>query len=256
MAVGVLVPLVQIGLKLEGGTMVKVLTRSLEQDFFFVGNLFNGYFVTHFIMNSLWVHIPFLISLVAGDQLAGEATGGTFRLILIQPTSRSRVLAVKYVTTLFYTLVLILFLGSLSIGLGVALFGTGDLMVPGQSLVILPESEALWRLAVAFGLAAWSMWCVASLAFLLSSLVENAIGPIIGTMAIIIGFLILSNIPVDLFRTIRPYLFTTYTSVWQYVLEEPVVWPEVFTSVAILAGFSIGFYLLTWYIFVRKDILS
>ena len=64
-AIAVIVPLVQIGLDLEGGSMVRRMTRSLEQDFFFVGNLFNGYFVTHFIMNSMWVHIPFLISLVA-----------------------------------------------------------------------------------------------------------------------------------------------------------------------------------------------
>ncbi|MDL1891703.1 hypothetical protein FBQ87_02285, partial [Sphingobacteriales bacterium CHB3] len=70
-AIAVLVPLVEIALKLEGGGMVRRMTRDLSQDFIFVGNLFNGYFVTYFIMNSLWVHVPFLIALVAGDQLAG-----------------------------------------------------------------------------------------------------------------------------------------------------------------------------------------
>ncbi len=202
-AIAVIVPLVQIGLDLEGGSMVKRMTRSLEQDFFFVGNLFNGYFVTHFIMNSLWVHIPFLISLVAGDQLAGEATGGTFRLLLIRPVSRTRILLAKYVTTLFYTCTLMIFLAMLSIGLGLILFGTGDLIVLGKSLVIIPQAEVLGRFCIAFGLAIWSMWCVASLAFLFSSLVENAIGPIIGTMTVIIVFLIVSNLPVELFATFR-----------------------------------------------------
>ena len=41
-------------------------------------------------MNSLWIHIPFLISLVAGDQLAGEGTAGTYRILLIRPPSRRR----------------------------------------------------------------------------------------------------------------------------------------------------------------------
>ena len=255
-AIAALVPLVEIALKLQGGGMVRSITRSLEQDFFFVGNLFNGYFVTHMIMNSLWVHVPFLISLVAGDQLAGEATGGTFRLILIRPASRTRILQAKYFTTLIYTVSLVAFLALLSMGLGIALFGTGDLIVPGKTLVILPKAEVFWRLCVAFGLAIWSMWCVASLGFLFSSLVENSIGPIIGTMTVIIVFLIVSNIPVQFFESVRPYLFTTYLNVWQKVMDEPIAWSEVISSASILGCFSIGFYLVTWYIFVRKDILS
>ena len=255
-AISVLVPLVQFGLKWDGGSGIKSMTRGLEQDFFLLGNLFNGYFVTQIIMNSLWVHIPFLISLVAGDQLAGEGTGGTFRLMLIRPASRSLVLMAKYMTTLFYTSSLVVFLGVLSLGLGMALFGSGDLIVPGKILLILPKSELLWRFALAFGLAIWSMWCVASLAFLFSSLVENAIGPIIGTMTVIIVFLIISNLPVELFTVVRPYLFTTYLTVWQQALEDPIPWSTILSSILKLAGFSIGFYAATWYIFVKKDILS
>ena len=255
-AIAVLVPLVQLGLKWDGGSGVRAMTRSLEQDFFLLGNLFNGYFVTHLIMNSLWVHIPFLISLVAGDQLAGEATGGTFRLILIRPASRSVVLFAKYLTTLFYTCTLVVFLGALSMGLGLALFGSGDLIVPGRNLLILSGAELPWRFALAFGMAIWSMWCVASLAFLFSSLVENAIGPIIGTMTVIIIFLIISNLPVDLFAVVRPYLFTTYLTVWQQSLEDPIPWQSMFSSMGKLASFSICFYAATWYIFVKKDILS
>jgi ABC-2 type transport system permease protein len=123
-------------------------------------------------------------------------------------------------------------------------------------LVILPEADVPWRVCVAFGLGTCSMWCVASLAFLLSSLVENSIGPIIGTMSVIIVFLIISSMPVDLFVTIRPYLFTTYFTVWQKIFEEPVPWATILFHVCILSLFSVGFYLVTWYIFVRKDILS
>jgi len=255
-AVGVIVPLVEIGLKLQGGSLLDNVTRGLSQDFFMVGNLFNAYFVTYFIMNSLWIHIPFLISLVAGDQLAGEATGGTFRLLLIHPPSRSKIVFAKYLTTLAYTSALVAFLAALSLGLGIALLGTGDLIVPGKAITIIPAADVPWRLAATFGLGIWSMWCVASLAFLFSSLVENAIGPIIGTMAVIIVFLIITTTPVELFTVIRPFLFTTYINVWQKVMEQPVPWGDIAAHSAYLGIFSVGFYIATWYIFVKKDILS
>jgi len=147
-AVAVVVPLVEFGLKAEGGSLVRNMTRGLGEDFLIVGNLFNAYLITYVIMNSLWIHVPFLISLVAGDQLAGEATGGTFRQLLIRPPSRTRILNAKYLTTLLYTFSLVTFLGALALGLGLALFGTGDLLVPGKTLTIISRAEVPWRFAV------------------------------------------------------------------------------------------------------------
>jgi ABC-2 type transport system permease protein len=257
-AIAVLVPLVQLALLWDGGSGFRSLTRGLEDDFFLVGNLFNGYFVTQMLMNSLWIHIPFLISLVAGDQLAGEATAGTFRLLLIRPASRSAVLAAKFWTRLIYTFSLVFFLGILSLGLGLVLFGAGDLLVPlpARMLVVIPGADVPLRFLLAFTRATWSMSCVASLAFLFSSFVENAIGPIIGTMAVIIAFLVVSNLPVEAFTAVKPWLFTTYLTVWQQAFDQPVPWNDIMMSVAKLGGFIVGFYGVTWYIFVRKDILS
>jgi len=255
-AIVVLVPVVLVALKLEGGGMIRRMTRGLTDDFMLIGNFFNGYFVTQLVMNSLWVHIPFLISLVAGDQLAGEATGGTFRLLLIRPASRSRVLITKYITTLLYSFTLVAFLAVACLGLGMALFGSGPLIVIGNVMTIIPAGQLLWRMSFAFGLATVSMWCVASLAFLFSSLVENSIGPIIGTMAVIISFIILSNIPVEFAQNIRPYLFTSYLNVWQLALEDPISWETTWGHLLVIGGHCIGFYVVTWYIFVKKDILS
>ena len=207
-------------------------------------------------MNALWIHIPFLITLGAGDQLAGEATGGTFRLLLTRPVSRSYVLFVKYVTTMMYAAALVVFMGGLSLGLGTVLFGTGDLLVPGRELVILAENDVLWRMAAGIALATWGMCTVASLAFLFSSLVENGIGPIIGTMAVIIVSYIIGNLPVELFTSMKPYLFTTYLDLWSKVFEDPIPWDAIRHSMLVLGGFSLGFYLVTWYIFLKKDVLS
>jgi ABC-2 type transport system permease protein len=252
----VIIPLIMLAMKLEGGHFIQGATRQLQNDFIFVGNLFNGWFITHMIMNSLFVHIPFLITLVAGDVLAGEATSGTYRLLLSRPISRTKVLIVKYMTTIFYTTVFILFMAFLSIGLGLLIFGTGDLITFGKEILLIPSDELWWRFTVAFIGAIIGMWTVASLAFFLSSFVENAIGPIIGTMALLVIFLIISQLPVKFFDPYKPYLFTTYITVWLKAFEDPVNWKEYFEWIGCLLAYCLGFFLITLYIFRRKDILS
>lgn len=255
-AIAIVVPLVLVAMKLNTDTMVRAATRGFSQEFLLLGNIVNAYFVTYLVLNALWIHVPFLLTLGAGDQLAGEAAAGTFRILLTRPVSRSRILAMKYLTTLLYTFTVVAFLVVLSVGLGLVLFGSGELVVPGKVLTVIPAGEGPWRMVLACLLATWGMWVVASIAFFFSSLVDNALGPIVGTMAVIIIFYVLSGVQVDLFRVVRPYLFTTYLDIWQKALESPVPLHEVLTSGAILGAYSVGFYCMTWYIFVRKDILS
>jgi ABC-2 type transport system permease protein len=252
----VIIPLAEVAFKLEGGRFLRMATRSISQDFIMLGNIFNGWFVSHQLMNTLWFHIPLLISFVAGDQLAGEATGGTYRLILIKPVSRTRIFLAKYFTTVLYVIAFISFLGLLSVGLALLLLGRGDLIVLQQGILVLPESEVAWRFIVAYILAAWSMLTIATIAFLLSSFVENAIGPIVGTMGIIIVLTIVSVIPVDMFSTIREYLFTYHMVVWQKMFADPIPWDDIGSSVINLGLYTVGTGFGAWFIFVRKDILS
>ena len=128
-AIGVLIPVIMWIMWVEGGGFVERQLRSLQADFLITGNLFNGWAVAQIIMNGLWVHVPALIALVAGDQLSGEATAGTFRLTLIRPVSRTRILNAKYLATLIYTASLVVTIAVLSVGLGLWIFGTGDLLV-------------------------------------------------------------------------------------------------------------------------------
>lgn len=252
----VVIPLIEIAMKIEGGRFSSNALRSLQQDFFFVGNLFNGWIVSHWIMNSLWVHIPILISFVAGDQLAGEATAGTYRLILIRPVSRTKIFLSKYVTTVLYTVLFVSFLGILSVGLALILMGTGQLLVWDRGILILPASDVAWRFFMAYIFAAWTMLTIASIAFFFSSFVENAIGPIVATMGVLIVLLIVSVMPLEFFQAIRPYLFTSYIDIWQKVFADPVLWPQIWEGFAWLGGYSAAMVLGAWLIFVRKDILS
>lgn len=257
-AICVVLPLLYIGLKLDKG---RFLTGSsgynlLEQNFYLIGDLLNGFFVSQLVMYSLMVHIPFFIALVAGDQVAGEAAAGTLRMVLTRPPSRLKLLIAKSSISLIYTAMLVLCLAVLSLGLGVILFGAGDMLVRTEGLLILSKQQAVCRFFIAYPLAILSMGVVASLAFLLSVLVENAIGPIIGTMAIVVIFLVISETPLSLFERIRPFLFTTYSNVWQKAFLDPIPWHDMIPAVAYLLLYMLLFFGAAFVIFVRKDILS
>jgi ABC-2 type transport system permease protein len=207
-------------------------------------------------MNSLWIHIPLLITFVAGDQFAGEATAGTYRLILVRPVSRTRIFLSKFFTTTLYTFVFVGFLAVLSIGLALILLGRGDLIILQRGILVLSEGDVAWRFLVGYFLAAWAMLTIASLAFLFSTFVENAIGPIISTMGVNMIFLLITVIPLELFKDIKPYLFSNYLNVWQQAFEDPIPWESIGNSMAVLGAYSAGFVFIAWLIFRRKDILS
>jgi ABC-2 type transport system permease protein len=161
------------------------------------------------------------------------------------------------VSTALYTISLVVFLAVFSVGLGLLLFGSGSLLSFGDAgIAVFPVADVWWRFLLAYGLASWAMCIVASLALLLSTIVENAIGPIVGSMAVIILFLILSNLPFDFFENIRPYLFTTYMDIWRQAFGDPIDWGRIARESAYLGGFFAVFLGAAWIIFTRKDISS
>jgi ABC-2 type transport system permease protein len=255
--VGILVPLVHLAMHLEGQKSLDYMTRNLQNSFMIVGNLLNGYWVSYLILNALTIHIPFLITLVAGDLLAGEATAGTYRLLITRPVSRVQIVTSKFLAGLAYTSLLIFWLALLSLGLGIFIFSTGDLIVVRSDLIIiLDQSDVIWRFVLAYGYAILGMAVVCTLAFFFSSLVENSIGPIIATMAVIIIFIIISAINVDIFNNIKPYLFSNYILNWREFFNDPPDSQQILQAVYVLGGHIIVLLLATLIIFRKKDILS
>lgn len=255
-AMGVLIPVVVAAMGIEGGQYLGFATQALKQTFSFTGNLMNGYTVSYIIFGMLYVHVPFLITLVAGEILAGEATAGTYRLLLTRPLSRGTMVTAKFLATLTYTNMLVIFMAALSMGLGVSLLGTGEVVVIRSQITIIAENDLWWRFALAYGFAAMSMTTVASVAFMFSSLVENAIGPIMTTMAIIIVMTIVSAIDIPMFDYVRPLFFTNHMNGWKFLFDDPVYWSKVYTSAGVLLTHIVGCFVATQIIMRRKDILT
>lgn len=255
-AVVLIILIAQAAMLWEGESMYAFLTKNLSDAFYMQGKLVNGYLMTYLVLNFLWVHIPLLIVIVTGDLFSGEAHGGTFRLILTRPVSRGSLVSAKFIAGMVYTFVLMLLFALSSLGLGLALFGRGDLIVIFDSITILPQDDIFWRFLAAFAYGLIGMTTVASLSLLLSSMASNSLGPILSTMAIIILFTMMSTFEFSFFRYLKPLLLTTYLDSWQLLFSFEPNMPLIFRHAAILIGHSIIFYVATLVYFKRKDILT
>ena len=254
--IAIIVSIIEIAMLVEGENYLKFLTQNLQNIFVFEGNFLNGYLMSFLVLGALAIHIPFLITLVAGDLLAGEATSGTYRMLITRPITRNQLLTAKLIAATIYTNLMVLFLGVMSLGLGVILFGTGELIVIKDILIIFAKDDILWRFAIAYGIASLSMMVVTSMAFFFSSMVENAIGPIVSTMAVIIVFYILSAINIEVLQDLKPYMFTTYMQSWNIIFTTPVEMDELYQAMGILSFHIVLFLGLTYYYFNKKDITS
>ena len=256
-AIAAIIFLVQLAFYIDGDTYLSFIMRSVESSFIIEGNKVNGYLVFFIILQTLLVHVPLLISLVAGDMIAGEANMGTLRLLATKPVSRTNILISKFSAACVYTILLLTFMALLGLLGSMLLFGTSDLMVfKSDKLLLIDRSDVLWRYVAAYGFAALSMITVAALAFLFSVFADNSIGPIIASMSVIIVFTILTTMDIPFFNNMKPYLFTNHMLNWKGFFDRPVDGKEVLKSALFLLAHIVFFVSLSIYIFRKKDILS
>ena len=266
----VIILLIQIGLKFGGQEYVGMLTSGLSGAFEVQpGEILNGYFICFLILNLLLIHVPILVALIAGDMISGESNMGTLRLLMSKPVSRTQFLLVKFLASIFYTILLLIWVAMLSLLLSMLLFGTNSLFVPREfEANIISSSDILWRYFSAFGFAAVALTTVAAMAFMFSVFSDNSIGPIVGTVCVIIVFTILTQMQIPFYdETVKPYLFTTHMLGWKgffYVKGQEGETirgsienlPAVVRSCLVLIGYAAGFLLISIWYFRKKDILS
>jgi ABC-2 type transport system permease protein len=256
-AITMLVGVLLFAMKVDGREYISFAMASYEQTLSFQGNVLNGNLIAFIILQTLIVHVPLLVALVTGDLVSGEAAMGSLRMLTTKPISRIKLLLSKFLAGNIYTLVLLIWFGVLTIGLGRLLFGTGDLMIlKSEGLFILQQDDVMWRFICGFAVAYIALVTIATLSVTLSCFTDNSIGPIVATMGIVILFTIIGTLDVPVFDTIRPYLFTTHMASWRSFFESPVPVQKILDSAIVLLIHIIGLLGIAIYKFNKKDILS
>jgi ABC-2 type transport system permease protein len=198
------------------------------------------------------------LCLVGGDIVAKEAEDGVLRMVLARPIGRLRLLLIKYLSCVLYTLMLGIFIGISSWILGIVLRGWGGALfvfLPERGIFALHEgSEALVRYGLATVALSLSLITVTSVAFFFSCLpIKPAAATILALTYLFMEF-ILDKIP--FFEAYRPYLSVTYTSTWVNTLVKDIPWDEMARDYAILGGINLGLFTMGYLIFRRRDFKS
>ncbi|MCX7868669.1 MAG: ABC transporter permease subunit [Terrimicrobiaceae bacterium] len=203
---------------------------------------------TVFLLGALY------LALVAGDVVSKEIEDGTLRMMLCRPVSRARILTLKFVSCVIYTIVLTVFIGVTALLAGMAHAGWGGLFVfaPTEGVFAVYEPwPGLARMALALPLLALSLCTITALGFCLSCLRMKPAAATVLTLSILFVDSILKNIP--FFSGIRDMFITAKMSAWVFVFEYRVPWEAMLESYAWLAGINASLLIVGAAAFQTRD---
>ncbi|MEV0068956.1 ABC transporter permease [Amycolatopsis sp. NPDC050768] len=206
--------------------------------------------------------LPIAVAVVAGDSVAGEASGGTLRYLLARPAGRTRLLTAKLVALAVYVTAAIAIVVLTSLVIGILLFGTGGEVGAGgqaaQAVTLsgtsLSSSSLALRLLGAVAYIVLSMLGFAAITMFLSTLADSALGAALGGLAVLITSSVLETL--DAAAPVKPYLPTHYWLSWLDFFRDPVLWHNIDHGLLLQAGYIVVFFGAAWANFATKDVTS
>ncbi len=210
---------------------------------------------------------PLVSAFIGAELLAREVGDGVLKLSFVRPVSRVQVLLAKCLACLAHNVALMAGLWLVALAVGGALFhfgppgplmsaavnvgwAGGDTSAVGEVSVagVMGQGEALLRLAATYGYLALSLTVVGLLAILWSTVIRNAAGVVVATLAVLLGMGMLERA-----AAVRPYLLSAHL-VSQSLLVSPADWAGLARSLGVLAVYAGVFVTGAVLIFSRSDI--
>ncbi len=204
-----------------------------------------------FLLGSLY------LALVSGDIVSKEVEEGTLRMLLCRPVARERLLTLKAITLILYTLGLCWFISLTALGAGVLQGGTGPLFVfaPTEKVTAFFDfAPGLGRYFLATALLSLCLLTIPALGFFLSCLEMKPAAATIATLSYFFLDSILKNIP--FFESIRGWFITSHMSVWVHGLQPVIPWARLAESLTLLLAVNLSLFLLARVLFAQRDFKS
>lgn len=193
-----------------------------------------------------------VVSLFAGETVAGEASWGTLRYLLVRPVSRSKVLVAKLAVVSLLSLLATVIISAVSLAAGVAAFGWHPVLT--LSLSTVAQGAALLRLLLATLYVAWGMAAFVGFALLVSTLTDSAFGAVAAGVGLGVISQILNGVtPLGMVRYGLP---THYLEAWHGLFAFPVTTSDMVRGCLVQLGYAAFFVALAWWWFRRKDVTS
>jgi ABC-2 type transport system permease protein len=213
----------------------------------------NGIFVALTALTVvLPLFMPLAVSVVSGESVAGEASLGTLRYLLVVPVSRTRLLAVKYAGAVAYCLAAALIVAVVGTLMGALLFPIGPVTLLSGTQV--SYGAGLARLVLVALYIAAMMAGLAAIGLFVSTLTESAIAAMATTAVLAVLSQVLDQVPQ--LDWLAPWLFSHYWLNCGDLLRTPVATDSVVRGLLATGAYVLVFGSLAWSRMTTKDVSS
>lgn len=196
--------------------------------------------------------------IIAADCVAGEFSGGTIKMLLIRPASRSKVLLSKNISVfVFAVLLLIVLFGSSFIISGI-LDGFSDVGAPyiyAANDGIVHEVNMAGHVLSTYGYQCIEMIIIATMAFMISTVFRSSSIAIAASIGIMFLGTAIGEFLTQ-YSWAKYYLFEN-TDLTQYLNGSPRI--EGMTlqfSIIVLLVYFLIFNVLSWVVFKKRDVAA
>ena len=145
----------------------------------------NGVFLVFTgLVVALPLFLPLAVAVVSGESVAGEASTGTLRYLLVVPVNRTRLLAAKYAGIVVFAVVAALTVAMVGLVVGLLLFPRGPVTLLSGSTV--SYADGLGRALLVSLYVAAMLAAVGAIGLFISTLTEVPVGATAATAVLTI----------------------------------------------------------------------
>ncbi|QGQ98517.1 ABC transporter permease [Paenibacillus psychroresistens] len=211
-------------------------------------------------MSNLTIAALFATIIIAADSVAGEFSGGTIKLLLIRPATRTKILLSKYLSVFGFLLFLFVILFVTSFIVSGLMYGFGSTtelysyMGKGNVTHHISLASQTFR---SYGFSCILIVIIISLCFMVSSVFRSSAIAITISIVLFFAGAIIGGI-ISQFKWAKYYLFSNVDL--QIYLTDQIPIPgsgmTLTFSIIVLLVYFIIFNGLSWFVFKKRDVAS
>jgi ABC-2 type transport system permease protein len=196
--------------------------------------------------------LPLGTSLLSGESIAGEASNGTLRYLLVRPVTRSRMVLEKFAAVIAQVGLAVLLVIVVGIVAGAIGFGLGPM--PTLSGATLGVGSGLVRILAAGAYVLLGVTGLAAVGVLISTLTDAGLGAAAATLSLAIASQIMDNL--SSLRAIHAFLPTHGWLAYADLFRSPVEWSEMERGALVYVAYVLVFLTAALFTFGRRDVHS
>lgn len=223
-------------------------------------------FMSEFMEQSVFLFLPLLIILLAGDMVSGEMTTGTIKLILTRPVPRWKILLSKLIALSILQMLVIILMAVISGIVSMVVFrygGFNEPVITGFRLVgerldtsFIRTIPRWYYLLMVYAIGYFIAFVIGCLSLMVSVLVRSTSASIGIMMSALIGGSFLSFFIAD--WEITRYLFTVNLNLIAFISGsfQSIEGLSMMFSTSVLLAWALGALLVAFVAFTQKDMLA